>query len=742
MMTRLIVFLILFVLPSIAQNSARDVENIAAFSRLYGYVRYFHPSDEAALVDWNTFIVQGIKKVRLAGNAKELQTVLEGIFLPIAPTLRIGPSDFVFSDSIHESTDIGSITAWQHRGIQLGFPPYLSSRINRIDSANSALLHYISRSGASHSTSNLDLKSLFFKLSIHAKSSNSGGQLRLRAWNKNYVAALNKSVLIDSSSNWKEYVLEGHCDSSTWSVMFEITPNQVTELGIDDVSFELIDSQQAKETLLKEDFENGRSALRISGSLFHASLPTRSSFNGSRSLLLQKKNYQMGQLFDQFPRYGEAISKPISNELSCHVPLALSSKQSEVDYGFHRQESLQMDNHNISVLDESVRMANVIIAWNLIQHFYPYRDAFTGDWEKILLEILNRTRDDKTSFDFYVTFAKMMSGIRDGHCRVKYKPEYKVGYFPFIAELIEDNLVIVHSDDTSLFRPGDKVLAINDESIDAVLRAKRSIISGSQQWQDFVLTHRYDERSFDGGPLNSSAVIVIQRGNDTLIVHCKRNTEDVRKARTIRIPTRQSIEHIGEGIYYVDICQISYTSFMDNFETLNNAHGVIFDCRGYPSDDVWDILAHLTDAPMSTEKLYIPEIIYPDYEGPIGIDSSTMWTINQRYPRLKTKVVFLQDKGCISAAELLLAFVRHYKLGHLVGETSAGANGNWNVVDLLGGFNLSFTGMKVLQQDGSPHHVLGIRPDVVVSRTLEGVSAERDEILEAAFKILNRKTLK
>ena len=35
--------------PGIAQGAeAQEVENLRAFAKLYGYVRFFHPSDEAA----------------------------------------------------------------------------------------------------------------------------------------------------------------------------------------------------------------------------------------------------------------------------------------------------------------------------------------------------------------------------------------------------------------------------------------------------------------------------------------------------------------------------------------------------------------------------------------------------------------------------------------------------------------------------------------------------------------------
>ena len=41
----------------------RGLANLRAFTQLLGYVRYFHPSDEAAEADWETFAIAGIRAV-------------------------------------------------------------------------------------------------------------------------------------------------------------------------------------------------------------------------------------------------------------------------------------------------------------------------------------------------------------------------------------------------------------------------------------------------------------------------------------------------------------------------------------------------------------------------------------------------------------------------------------------------------------------------------------------------------
>src|SRR3989442_3654947 len=69
--------------------SPRGLENLVAFTRLLGYVRHFHPSDEAAATDWNAFTIAAVDTVESAQSGAALATTLRALFLPIAPTLRI-----------------------------------------------------------------------------------------------------------------------------------------------------------------------------------------------------------------------------------------------------------------------------------------------------------------------------------------------------------------------------------------------------------------------------------------------------------------------------------------------------------------------------------------------------------------------------------------------------------------------------------------------------------------------------
>jgi C-terminal processing protease CtpA/Prc len=115
------------------------------------------------------------------------------------------------------------------------------------------------------------------------------------------------------------------------------------------------------------------------------------------------------------------------------------------------------------------------------------------------------------------------------------------------------------------------------------------------------------------------------------------------------------------------------------------------------------------------------------------------WDVPAQKPYFKAPRVFLADGRAISYAETAMGIVEHYKLGDIVGEPTAGTNGNVNPFKLPGGYAVSWTGMKVLKHDGSQHHGIGILPTVPASRTRKGVAEGKDEILLRGVEVVKSK---
>jgi len=133
----------------------------------------------------------------------------------------------------------------------------------------------------------------------------------------------------------------------------------------------------------------------------------------------------------------------------------------------------------------------------------------------------------------------------------------------------------------------------------------------------------------------------------------------------------------------------------------------------------------------------VPIIARPNYQR-VRFNVSN-WNLPPQKPRLTGNVAFLADGRAISYAESCMGIVEAYKLGEIVGSTTAGSNGNITTAQLPCGYSVTWTGMQVLKHDGSRHHGVGIRPTVPVTPTKEGLAAGRDEVLEKAIEVVKAK---
>jgi len=81
----LLLCLLPFQLSNCSNTDTNKIENLAAFARTYGLVRWFYPSDEAQEIDWNRFALYGSCQVAGCRSTDELKTKLETLFKLIAP---------------------------------------------------------------------------------------------------------------------------------------------------------------------------------------------------------------------------------------------------------------------------------------------------------------------------------------------------------------------------------------------------------------------------------------------------------------------------------------------------------------------------------------------------------------------------------------------------------------------------------------------------------------------------------
>jgi C-terminal processing protease CtpA/Prc len=439
----------------------------------------------------------------------------------------------------------------------------------------------------------------------------------------------------------------------------------------------------------------------------------------------------VGAKSDSIAAIGSEVSEALGGGVWCSVPLTLyADDKGTLPRGSGSPPRPRRAEGWIPAgKDRGTRLAAVILFWNIAQHFYPYFDVVGGDWPAQLPVALRRAAENRDCVEFEMTLRRLAAQLHDGHGGVS-SPCSDRSPMPLAWALVEGRLVVTRADTSIAARvhAGDEVTAIADRPVTAWVKEAEALVSAATPQYTRVRVAQalqalpgtdsvwLDLRSPSGGTRRESV--------------SRRNTTWLKPWRP------DSIATLRPGVLYVDLDRVTEADFHRVLPALVKAKGVIFDLRGYPRRLSIVPLAHLTDSTMTCARWNIPVVIRPDRRD-MAFDFSN-WKVEPRSPRIAGRVAFIIDGTAISYAETYMGIVENYHLAERVGEPTAGTNGNINRNRLPGGYNVIFTGMKVLKHDGSRHHGVGILPTVPVSPTFAGIAAHRDEQLEKAIEVVSR----
>lgn len=107
--------------------------------------------------------------------------------------------------------------------------------------------------------------------------------------------------------------------------------------------------------------------------------------------------------------------------------------------------------------------------------------------------------------------------------------------------------------------------------------------------------------------------------------------------------------------------------------------------------------------------------------------------LGQKY---KGKVVVIVNEDTQSQAEYTTMAFQSSDNVIVIGSTTAGADGNVSRFVLPGGISTMISGIGVYYPDGTETQRVGVKIDVPMKPTLEGIISGRDELLEKAKELI------
>jgi hypothetical protein len=379
--------------------------------------------------------------------------------------------------------------------------------------------------------------------------------------------------------------------------------------------------------------------------------------------------------------------------------------------------------------DLATRTAAVITAHGATKVFFPYWDVVGDDSDSRLVEAAKLAQMDEDDDDAerkelgFLSFA-----LHDSHGFVFHTSMPSgVSHIPAMLVASTNGEPLVRYSAVPQLVAGDTIVAV-DGIPAADIMAERG---------------QYVSASASSAYRNSASTLLSIDGPTTFHIRDASAAEhdvsidpaDLPQSYPY-FPTRVDGTLVDRGhpeLFYVnlDASHLTAASLPQALAGIDAASGVVLDMRGYPSAPAWTLVNHvlprgapgvpmndLVVSPFSREFSPIPQPFNGDPNGYSG------------------KIAMLVGTFTQSQAEHVTLVLQSANRVHVIGQPTAGANGNITGVLLPGGFGYTFTGLQVLEPDLSPFHGVGCSIDEPIALDAAALAGDQDPELDAAIQWL------
>lgn len=383
--------------------------------------------------------------------------------------------------------------------------------------------------------------------------------------------------------------------------------------------------------------------------------------------------------------------------------------------------------------DDGYKLLSLFRYWNIIEYYYPYRTVMGEDWNEVLNEFIPKIIQSDDDLSYKLTLSELTSKIHDSHASINDMAGTLYNYWgtniaPIKFLLVENKIVVTdiinkYENDCNL-KVGDVILEINNKDIFEIIKEKSKYISFSR----------------DEAIVNGLKYFLFRTSDDTLDLKIERDgkdlTEEIKCYNLNEVDigeiNGESHELLSDNIGYINpgvLAKGEVAMIMDKFK---DTDGIIVDLSYYPSDMItYTMPNYLLPEETVFSKLTIPNKAIPGEF--IFTEDITVGKNNKDY--YKGKIVVIINECTQSNAEFTAMALRKSPNAVVIGENSIGADGNMANITLPGGIRTTITGIGVYTPEGLETQRVGVKPDIYVKPTIQGIRDGKDELLEKAIEI-------
>lgn len=398
--------------------------------------------------------------------------------------------------------------------------------------------------------------------------------------------------------------------------------------------------------------------------------------------------------------------------------------------------------------DGYIRIADLIMHWCVLKHFYPYLEEDGLDdreMRKLLYTYVQRSFEAKDLKEYYFYILReFMGNFHDEHIVLVSDmcPEGSVATYvntednQLFLEYVDSKIVSrfdIKTVDGQTIRRGDVLVAVQKQPIESFVDLQRRYISAATRQAEIKELLR------NGFPvLDKDSTLIYsfkrQQGAETVDYSHKSATRDYSNfSMPIRLTIKrnQMIQSIIPEVYYVNISPQVFRlkTFVDFVQRATQAKAYIIDLREYPAPDAYLLLGMLSEAAVSWGDYRVPKRYLPHQQSVVWEPELERITPNKQ--QIKAPCYFLINAYTNSYGESMALAVKKNHLGTLVGTSTSGTNGNMGSANLKM-FNFTFS----VGKDFEGFHGKGVAPDIFVSQSQKDFLQGKDSAIETILSTI------
>lgn len=403
--------------------------------------------------------------------------------------------------------------------------------------------------------------------------------------------------------------------------------------------------------------------------------------------------------------------------------------------GYHYLSLRNEKSYPTPQMDSGLNLLTLFRLWNVIEYYAPNRSLTLHPWDEVLSTYIPLMGVETDGRCFARLYMRLIRELNDGHAYAPIEMLFGQRMLPVWPLQAEGRLFVGYSGD-SLLERGDEVVAIDGEPISERLELLREYASRSNE-----ASLRQALRYYGLCTRRDTAEVVRRRAGvcDTLRVA----TVPYGSVSPLYDPAQLEqppFRLLADSVGYIYAGTFTREHLAQVVQTLPRTRALIIDLRTYPLK-VDGALIALIGQSLRTESVVVRQALYQTLALPGLFYRQEQWLFEdfgevaaRCTEPYKGRVILLVDEMTQSNPEFQAMAFQSCPQTLTIGSPTSGADGDIVWIPLPGQLT-SFSGVGTLYPDGTQPQTVGVRLDVEVLPTAEGLQAGRDEVLERALEL-------